>query len=266
MLERDFIQEQFNALAPYVRERYAERDTLVVSGKREVNDVLTDVDLEVQRRIVHAIQERWPDDMIVAEESGFDTIADTAPARCWFIDPIDGTQNFVRGLFPIFGISIGFAKDGVPTAGGVDFPIMHDTFLAARGEGATLNGKPIRVSKNATLAEARVDADIGLVLHRPAILKHIDTILSDAGQIRSYGAAVAGLCAIASGHTDAYIPAHLNSWDMAAGILLVDEAGGRVTRFDGAPIDLFAPFHSFAATNGPLHDELLAHLNGTPPS
>ena len=135
MSELELIEEAFDALIPYVRERHEDREYLDISSKSHANDLVTEVDIEVQRQLVSLIQEAFPDDVVVGEEGRYARYPGDPCARAWLIDPIDGTQNFVRSLLPEFGISIAFSRGGLPVAGGVAFPVTGDVFLAERGAG-----------------------------------------------------------------------------------------------------------------------------------
>jgi len=257
MAEISLIETMLDSISPYVRERHAARRTLSVSQKSGLNDFLTEVDLEVQQRLITAIRESHPDDAIVAEEEGMDRLPDTAPTRCWFIDPIDGTQNFVRGLFPEFGVSVAFAEHGTLRAGGVAMPVSGDLFLAHRGGGATRNGHAMSVSAVENLDEARVDIDFGYPTQREKTLAWCGEVVRRAGQMRCYCAAVVGLCSVACGEADAYSSIETHPWDCAAGVLLIEEAGGTVTDFDGEAINPFATTTSILVSNGRIHDEIL---------
>lgn len=260
MRELDFIEGQLKELAPYVREQYARRRTLDVEGKRGVNDLLTEVDLEVQRRIVEAIEVSFPGDAVVAEEAGQHRLPDDPTTRSWLIDPIDGTQNFMRGLFPDFGISIAFAAEGEVKAGGVGMAAADRLFLAERGAGATCNGDPLRVSSVEHVHEARIDIDFGYPDQRDETWATFGALVREAGQFRCYCAAIMGLCSVAAGETDVYASVDTQPWDSSAGALLIEEAGGRVTAFDEAPIDLLQGRTPILATNSHLHADVLARL------
>lgn len=239
---------------------YANRDTLDVSSKGEVNNLLTEADVAAQRQIIAGVQAEFPDDTIVGEEEGFNVIPEAANGRCWFIDPIDGTQNFVRGLFPMFGVSIGLADDEGFLCGGVCYPGTGDLFMAERGKGATRNGKSISVAPTPAMNTARIDIDLGVQEDRRETLERFERIFIEGGQVRSHCAAVVPLCSIACGEADVYLHVGLNPWDYAAGVLLITEAGGRVTRLDGSPLSPFDGGRGVVATNGHVHDELLAIL------
>ena len=257
MRELDFIQSTLEALAPFVREQHALRDSLKVHQKDGANELLTQVDLEVQDRIVRVIQEQFPGDTIVAEEAGLDVLPERPESRCWFIDPIDGTQNFVRGLFPEFGVSIAFAQSRETCAGGIAMPVTGDVFLVERGHGATRNGRPIHVSKVDSLGLARVDIDFSYPRLREGTLRRCTDLLLRAGQVRCYSAAIVGLCSVACGEADAYTSIETHPWDAAAGALLIEEAGGKATSFEGDRFSPLIPITSIAVSNGIIHDELL---------
>jgi myo-inositol-1(or 4)-monophosphatase len=260
MTEIQLIENVFDTLIPYVCERHADKKGLEVSSKSHATDLLTEVDLEVQRRIVGMIQQFFPEDIVVGEEEGYARYPDDPNARTWLIDPIDGTQNFVRSLLPEFGISIAFARNGLPLVGGVAFPISGDVFLAERGAGATRNGQPVHVSEIASLRLARVEIDFDGPAIRQPTLDRAQEILTNAGQFRCHCAAVLGLCSVASGDSDGYVHVSLNPWDYAAGLLLAEEAGGRSSDFHGNPLHLFHQNDGILVSNGGIHDELLAHL------
>lgn len=258
MTEIELIAEALEELSDYVRVRYADRVNIAVSAKGNPNDVLTEVDVAVQERFAARLRETFPDDLLVGEEGELARIPDAPDARCWIIDPIDGTQNFVRSLYPAFGISVAFARGGRVVAGGVALPVTHDLFLAERGVGATRNGRPLAVSQVATLANARVEVDFGTPGAREEVVRYAAGVIEHAGQLRCHCAAVIGLCSIATGDMDAYVHARLHPWDFAAALLIAEEAGARSSRFDGAPLALFEDNLGILVTNGRFHDEMLA--------
>ena len=212
--EIQFIRELLDELASYVRERYADRTSVEVTSKSEPNDLLTEVDLAVQQRAMERIAQVFPGDLFLAEEAGMSRIPGDVPERVWLMDPIDGTQNFVRGIFPAFGISLAFAAKGEVVAGGVSLAIPGDLFWAERGSGAFRNGRRIHVSHVGSLEEARAEVDFGGPPVREGTLAAATGILRDAGQIRCHCAAVVGLCSVATGDMDAYIHVSLNPWGL----------------------------------------------------
>ena len=258
MSELDLINSILEDASPFLADQYRNKDTIAVSSKSEVNDLLTEADEAVQRRIVSQIEETYPNDHILAEELGMVTYPEDPNTRCWIIDPIDGTQNFVRGMFPMFGISIAFAENNQVQSGGVEIPLIRHRYLAERDGGATLNGKTIHCSDIDTLAMARVEIDFGQPSTRGPGLDMFDDIMRKAGQVRCHCAAVVGLCSVAGAEMDAYFHTFLNPWDFAASMLIIEEAGGKLSRLDGAPINLYEPGDGVLATNAHLHKECLS--------
>lgn len=257
MKELEFIKSVLDDMAIFVRSKYAMRDGMRVSTKREANDLLTEVDLAVQEEIVSRIREAFPKDQIFAEEDGLHELPADRDGRTWLIDPIDGTQNFVRGLFPAFGISLGFAVEGKPVAGGVAVPGKGELFLAEKGGGAFRNGERIVVSDVDAMGSARAEIDFSGPWDREEILQRFSPLMIAIGQVRCHCAAVIGLCSIATADMDAYVHVALNPYDYAAAMIIVEEAGGLVTRLDGRPIHVFDGGRGVLASNGVLHDALM---------
>jgi len=255
--EIEFIETALSQVSDYVREQYARRESLDVATKADATDLLTEADLGVQDRLVEQIRQVFPADAIVAEERGMAGAPDDPDVRCWVIDPIDGTQNFVRGLLPVFGVSLAFAVAGQSVAGGVALPVTDDTFLAERGAGAFHDGRRLHVSNVTSLALARVEVDFATPTERPPTLARVQGLLCATGQIRSSGAAVVDLCSIAAGESDAYFHAGLEPYDYAAGQIILEEAGGRTSRLDGSPLRLFDAKRGVLASNDALHGELI---------
>ena len=254
MDEVKFIADVLAEVSPWVRERYGDRSALTVNTKSGVMDLVTAVDTEAQERIVARIRAEFPDDAIVAEEAGMDRAPAPDAKRCWYIDPIDGTQNFVRALFPAFGVSIAFGDADRAISAGVALPMLDTVFLAGRGAGATRNGNRTRVSDVAALESAKVEVDFGAPQVREKTLHEYAKVMTQSGQVRSYCSAVVGLCSVAAGESDAYCHSGLSPWDYAAAGLVVEEAGGKMTRPDGTSIQLNDPINrGIVATNGRLH-------------
>jgi len=261
MTELELIQELLEDTGRFVREKYADRTSLEITSKRHPNDLLTEVDLAVQDRIVARVREVFPADAIAAEERDFSRLPSEIPPRCWVIDPIDGTQNFVRGILPAFGVSIGFAINGRAAAGGIAMPILGETFLAERGAGATRNGRPLKVSDVRQASMARLEVDFSGPPERAETLRRTSRLICTCGQIRCNCATVVALCSVASGDMEAFIHVALNPWDYAAGQLIVEEAGGRATRLDGRPLEIFDGGRGVLISNGHTHDELLGMVD-----
>lgn len=256
MTEIDLIRDLLEEVASYAVEAYERRAEIPVRHKSGVTDLLTEADEEVQRRIAARIEAEFPGEPIVAEELGMHGYPPDPSGPCWVVDPIDGTQNFVAGLFPTFGISVARVCGQVPTAGGVILPVTGDLFLAESGSGASRNGDRIEVSGTKSVDTARVEVDFSDAPDRAATLTRFARILEASGQLRSHGAAVVGLCSVATGDADAYCHVSLSPWDYAAAALIVSEAGGQATRLGGEAIHLFDSDQSILATNAILHEDL----------
>lgn len=261
MNELDLIELILHETSAYVKAKYAGRTRLRVQEKNGANDLLTEVDVAVQSQIVNRINHSFPTDAVIAEEEGLDQHPSAPPPRCWVVDPIDGTQNFLRGLFPAFAISIAFVRDGEISAAGIAMPVSQDLYLAERNCGATRNTQPLQVSRHADLGRARVEVDFSLPEDRGATLETLGGVLRAAGQLRCEGSAAVALCAIASAETEAYLHVGLRPWDYAAGQLIVEEAGGTSSRLDGSPLRLFDDQGGILVSNGAVHDALLARLS-----
>lgn len=224
---------------------------------KEANDPVTEVDLLCEREIIRRIQDRFPGHNILAEESGG---REGAPSpHKWIIDPLDGTINYSHG-FPCYGVSIAFESEGVVRAGVVYNPSLDELFAAQKGGGATLNGRPIRVSGTGTL-----DRSLLATGFSPRVLRSSDNNMENfrrfmgaAQAIRRPGSAVLDLCYTAMGRFEGFWEMKLKPWDMAAGALMVEEAGGRVTRFDGAPFTAYDA--EILASNGLVHQAMVEIL------
>ena len=224
-------------------------------------DLVTETDRAVEALLVERLRRAVPDHLIVAEEGS----AGAGPARpqagqyAWYLDPLDGTTNFAHG-HPHFAVSLGVARDGVLLLGVLADPLRGETFAAERGRGATLNGRPIRVSATAELRHALLATGLPYDRRQHAD-RYLDTIkafMLQAQGIRRAGSAALDLCYLACGRFDGYWEWKLSPWDTAAGVLIVGEAGGVVTDFSGAPFDLYG--QETLASNGLLHAEMAAIL------
>jgi len=222
-------------------------------------DPVTDFDRRAQALIVGGIRSAFPDDAIVAEEG--DDHGRTE-GSCWVIDPIDGTANFVHGL-PHFAVSIAWMDGGRPMAAAVYDPSKDDLFHAERGGGAFLGSERLAVSAVAELGRALLVTGFPYDRrdHVDFYLRYFREFLLSAQDVRRYGSASLDLCYVAAGRFDGFWEWKLHPWDTAAGWLILEEAGGRVSDFDGAPYDAWLP--RILATNGLVHDqaiEVLARL------
>jgi myo-inositol-1(or 4)-monophosphatase len=226
-----------------------------IEYKGEV-DLVTAADRASEKLIVELLKAKWPQHGIVGEEG---TRSDTGAEYRWFVDPLDGTTNFAHG-YPVFCVSIALARQDDELEVGVLYdPTRNEMFAAERGQGATLNGKPMHVSKTARLAESILGT--GFPSHKrhknPNIYFYHQITLRSHG-VRRAGSAALDLANVAAGRYDGFWEFNLNPWDTAAGVLIVQEAGGKVTRFDGAPFRLDS--REVLATNGVIHDEVLGEF------
>lgn len=216
-------------------------------------DLVTQADRRSEEAIVARLTKYFPDHAIAAEEgSGHEGVSDFH----WHVDPLDGTTNFAHG-YPCFCVSIALAQGNRVLAGVVYNPIYEELYAAARGEGATLNGRKIGVSKVTTLATSLLCT--GFPVHKrlanPNIHYYWDFTLRSHG-VRRDGSAALDLASVAAGRFDGFWEFNLNKWDTAAGVLLVEEAGGRVSDFHGRAYELGGPV--VLATNGLIHEETRA--------
>ena len=195
------------------------------------NDFVSEVDRGAEARIIEELSTAYPDHGILAEESG--ELNPGSEFR-WIVDPLDGTTNYLRGI-PHFAVSIGCERAGRLTHGVIYDPIKQELFCASRGDGATLNNKRIRVSGLRSLDSALLAT--GLPFRNPAYLDEAHALLKRfcraVGDIRRPGSAALDLAYVAAGRFDGFWEANLHPWDLAAGALIVREAGGLVTDFDG---------------------------------
>jgi myo-inositol-1(or 4)-monophosphatase len=222
---------------------------------REKNpaDLVTEADLEAQAAVTRVILEAFPDHGILGEE-GAEHLGKPGAPR-WIVDPLDGTTNYVHG-YPHFAVSIGCEWDGQVQVGCIFDPTLNECYTAARGKGARRNGEPIRVSPTVELKAALVGASFGPLplADAPEIAQFI-SVLGVCRSVRRQGSAALSLAYVACGRLDAYWALENKAWDVAAGIVLVEEAGGVLTRLDGGPVDLMRPKLVTSATPQ-LHSEL----------
>jgi myo-inositol-1(or 4)-monophosphatase len=236
-----------------LRERYGRRQ--LVSFKSAI-DLVTTVDREAEGLILETIRDAFPAHGMVAEESP--PTAGREDYR-WYVDPLDGTTNFAHG-FPQFAVSIALEHSGEVILGVVHDPLRAETFVASRGAGARLNGRAIGVSDVATLERSLVGSGFPYdVRERLDFYEEFwREALRRAQGVRRVGSAALDLCYVASGRLDAFWEWNLHAWDVAAGCLIVEEAGGRVSDLGGAPHRLTGG--QTAASNGHVHGELLGMI------
>jgi len=230
--------------------------TRIQIDKKGDIDLVTEVDLAVERMARALLAERFPDHQVLAEEfAGSDGRA-VPPGPCWVFDPLDGTTNYAHGL-PVFCASLALELDGVATVGAVYDPSRQELFTAERGVGAWLNGTPLGVSSAAVLIDAMLCTGFPYHVHEAVeeAVSLFGRFLGQARAVRRLGSAAIDLCYVAAGRLDGFWERHLHPWDTAAGALILEEAGGRVTTFDGRPFQSREP--GLVASNGRIHDLML---------
>jgi len=236
------------------------RGPLNVSTKSDASDLVTQVDRASERLIVRRLRAAFPGHDILAEEEQHRRT--DSPWR-WIIDPLDGTVNYVHAL-PVFAVSIALAHRDEVQVGVVYQPVLDELFTAVRGQGARLNGRRLRVSRTKRLRDGFLVTgfpyfDSG----RTDNLRYFSAFMERTRAIRRLGSAAMDLCYVASGIFDGFWEFGLGAWDIAAGMLICEEAGGRVTRFDGAPVRLDEG--EILATNGRVHGEMRGVLRRVRP-
>jgi myo-inositol-1(or 4)-monophosphatase len=224
-----------------------------IEEKSRRADLVTDADRESERIIVRRLRMAYPGAAILAEESGAHS---GSTAERWIVDPLDGTTNFAHG-YPLFCVSIAYEREGELLAAVIYAPAMNECFVAERCAGARLGDRPIAVSRLDRLHDAMTCTGF-----HPADFERNErcfrAVSHRAQAVRRDGSAALDLAYVACGRFDGFWEFDLSPWDVAAGTLLVREAGGAVTRIDGSPSALDA--HSILATNGRIHEELRASL------
>lgn len=233
---------------------FGEVENLQVSVKGP-GDFVTAADRKAEKILYEELSKARPGYGFVMEESG--EIEGTDKSHTWFIDPLDGTTNFLHGL-PIFAISIGLAREGQIVAGLVHNPANGDMFIAEKGQGAYQNNRRLRVAARRDFADCLIGCGIphlGKAKEHPRFMTDFVTVMAKAGNLRRLGAAALDLCFVASGSYDGFWERNLQSWDVAAGIIMIKEAGGFVTDADGGSSMLAKG--SICAGNEAIQRELL---------
>jgi len=249
---------------PFIESTARQAGALLMShfGKVDVeykgqgkSDVVTIADRESEKLVVGLIRARYPQHNILGEEG---TQRETGSDYRWYIDPLDGTTNFAHG-FPVFCVSIGLEKNGERIAGAVYDPTRDEMFTAEKGSGASLNGRPIHVTRQSELLEALVATGFpSAKRHKNPNIHFYHQITLKSHGVRRAGAAAIDLAYTACGRVDAYWELNLNPWDTAAGVLLVEEAGGTVTDFSGGKFDIASK--EVLASNTALHPAMVEQI------
>ena len=229
-----------------------------ISSKDSINDLVTEADHAAEKAIFEVIQKDYPDHFILSEETG--EIRSSSEYK-WIIDPIDGTVNFANGI-PLCCVSIGLEKDGEMILGAVSAPIISEMYIAEKGMGATLNDKKISVSSKQELKTSCLVTGFPYTyLDTPnGPLQVFEKLIRQGIPVRRLGSAAIDLCWVAAGRFDGFYEHQLQAWDSAAGFLMIEEAGGKVTDFEGNYYSTYQPH--ILATNGLIHEELRSVVNG----
>ncbi|RJR42084.1 MAG: inositol monophosphatase [Deltaproteobacteria bacterium] len=270
------------AAGAVMRLNYLQPHQVIMKG---AIDPVTETDLQAQEMIIALIRLHFPDHGFLAEENveevaeaggtGFPACAkprsagvptrgagvspaDLSPHR-WIIDPLDGTVNFAHG-FPMFCVSIAFEAEGRLEYGVIYDPLRDELFEAKRGGGAWLNGRPIRVSTTERLDRALVATGFPYDIRErlPETLGRLGRVLGAVQGVRRAGSAALDMCYVACGRFDGFWEENLKPWDTAAGLLIITEAGGRITTFSGGEYDIYSPY--ILASNGLIHEEMLSRV------
>jgi myo-inositol-1(or 4)-monophosphatase len=241
--------------------RFMDRD-YIISNKEGINNLVTEADHASEKVIIEVIRKNFPEHHILSEECG-DLIQDSEYK--WIIDPIDGTVNFANGI-PICCTSIGIEQNGKMVLGAIYNPFINELFVAERGHGATLNDKPISVSKkDKVINSCFVTGFPYTYLDEPnGPLEVFERFIRRGIPVRRLGSAAIDLAWVACGRFDGFYEHKLQAWDSAAGFILVEEAGGKVTNLKGEPYSPYQP--GIIASNGVLHDELTEWVKGNVPT
>lgn len=228
----------------------------IVEFKGDIN-LVTEMDRRAEEVIKNYLSERFPDIAMLAEEGGE---SGTFSGRRWIVDPLDGTTSYAHGL-PHFSVSIALEEDGKIVAGVVYNPCVDECFSAVRGGGASLNGRKIKVSETSSMKRSLLAT--GFPYDRATSsdnnVDNFNAFILKAQGIRRMGSAALDLCYTAAGRFDGYWEMKLSPWDSAAGSVILEEAGGRITDFSGEPYSIYG--QELLVSNGLIHEEMIAVLN-----
>jgi len=229
-------------------------------NKKSTIDLVTDIDYFVEKIVKEKLKEKFPSIEIIAEESALDTIEKEKPV--FYLDPIDGTTNFVHG-FPFVAVSLAYYVKNRAEIGIVYNPIMDELFTAEKSKGAFLNGKAIKVSSTGDMINSLIGTGFPYSIvesdDNEVIIQRLRNILESSRGVRRAGSAALDLCYTAKGAFDGYYESGLNPWDVAAGKLILEEAGGHVSSLGGGEYDFNESW--IVGSNGLIHDDLIGKIN-----
>lgn len=255
----DVATESVLAAGAVLKDRWGKFNNVREKGRQ--GDLVTEADKLAEAEVLKVLERHLPDHQILAEESG--SLGNANSKYLWAIDPLDGTTNYAHGL-PLVATSVGLMIDGVPAVGAVYNPFSDELFRAAEGLGATCNRIPIQVSETAELSKSLLITGFAYDRRETTDNNYAEfchlTHLTQG--VRRLGCASMDLAAVACGRLDGYWERGIQPWDMAAGIVILREAGGKVTAYDGTPLDIGSG--RILATNGLIHDSLSQALLATP--
>jgi myo-inositol-1(or 4)-monophosphatase len=241
-----------------LQRRFAQLGELSVRSKSGPADLVSIADEEAEATARALLSAARPGYSFLGEEGGATDGADTA--SMWIVDPLDGTTNFLFGC-PLWGVNIALAHGGRVTAGVTYLPMLDELYIAEQGRGAWLNDRPIRVSARGQLIEAVLSCGIPFAgkPDHPLFVREMQRLSAQVSGMRRTGACAVDMAWVAAGRWDAYWERALNAWDMAPGVILVEEAGGRATSANGSALDLHG--QNVCVSNGHIHDALIEQLN-----
>lgn len=231
-----------------------------IDTKSSTVDLVTNVDQEADELIRRILSERCPEDTLITEES-FEEADTVDLASAWVVDPLDGTTNYAHG-YPHFAVSIAYVEEGVPLVGVIFDPYKNELFSAIRGGEVMLNNKPIKVSENEALSGSLLATGFPYTRQsgnrKENNLYYLEKFLRRCHAIRRAGAAALDMVYVACGRLDGFWELHLSPWDIAAGVVILEQAGGEVTGFDGEPLDISQRRIDIVGSNGRIHREMIA--------
>ena len=256
----DVATESVLAAGAILKERWGKLENIQEKGRP--GDLVTEADKQAEAAVLEVLQRHLPEHQILAEESG--KLGGIESQYLWAIDPLDGTTNYAHG-FPMAATSVGLLINGIPQVGAVYNPFSDELFRAAKGLGATCKRRPIAVSATTELSKSLLITGFAYDRRETSDNNYAEfchlTHLTQG--VRRVGCASMDLASVACGRLDGYWERGIQPWDMAAGIVILEEAGGKVTAYDGSPLDINSG--RILATNGKIHDSLSQALLATPP-